>query len=246
MSLRDQLEKSGSWLFRHRSYLPLLILPIFGICLAGFTYLGQTHEVNERWQKFCILISFSGLAVRVMIVGRAPLGTSGRNTREQVANSLTTTGIYSLVRHPLYLGNFLIMFGFALLLHLWWLALLTTSIYALYYERIMLTEEAFLRERFGKQFEEWAAVTPAFIPRLTGWKPSQVPFSWRTVLQREYNAFFLIVAVFFLQDLLGDSLVEGRLKLDPTWFGAFLVAFVVSTTLRTLKKRTRLLHVEGR
>jgi hypothetical protein len=56
----------------------------------------------------------------------------------------------------------------------------------------------------------------------------------------------LIVAVFFLQDLLGDSLVEGRLKLDPTWFGAFLVAFVVSTTLRTLKKRTRLLHVEGR
>jgi hypothetical protein len=163
-----------------------------------------------------------------------------------VANSLTTTGIYSLARHPLYLGNFLIMLGFAMLLHIWWLALLMTCIYALYYERIMLTEEAFLRERFGKQFEEWAALTPTFIPKLTGWKPSPVPFCWRTVLQREYNAFFLIVAVFFLQDLLGDSLVEGRLKLDPIWFGAFLVAFVISTTLRTLKKRTRLLHVEGR
>jgi protein-S-isoprenylcysteine O-methyltransferase Ste14 len=246
MSLRDQLEKSGSWLFRHRSYLPLLILPIFGLCLAGFKYLGKSHKLNECWQVFCILISFSGLAVRVMIVGRAPLGTSGRNTRQQEANTLTTTGIYSLVRHPLYLGNFLITLGFALLLHVWWLALLTTCMYALYYERIMLTEEAFLRERFGKQFEEWATVTPTFIPRLTGWKPSPVPFSWRTVLQREYNAFFLIVALFFLQDFLGDSLVEGRLKLDPIWFGAFLVAFVIFTTLRTLKKRTRLLHVEGR
>ena len=246
MTLRDQLEKTGSWLFRHRSYLPLLIMPIFGLCLTKFTYLGHCHITNERWQKFCMLISFLGLAVRVMIVGRAPLGTSGRNTREQVANTLTTTGIYSLVRHPLYLGNFLIMFGFALLLHNWWFALLTICIYALYYERIMLTEEAFLRERFDGQFEEWAAITPTFIPRLTGWKPSPVPFSWRTVLQREYNAFLLIVAVFFLQDLVGDSLVEGRLKVDPHWFGAFLLAFVISTTLRTLKKRTHLLNVEGR
>jgi protein-S-isoprenylcysteine O-methyltransferase Ste14 len=133
MSLRDQLEKSGAWLFRHRSYLPLLILPIFGLCLANFTYLGASHEVNEWWQKFCMLISFYGLAIRVAIVGRAPVGTSGRNTREQVANSLTTTGIYSLVRHPLYLGNFLIALGFAMVLHVWWLAVLTTCIYALYY-----------------------------------------------------------------------------------------------------------------
>jgi protein-S-isoprenylcysteine O-methyltransferase Ste14 len=193
-----------------------------------------------------MLISFLGLAVRVMIVGRAPQGTSGRNTREQVANSLTTTGIYSLVRHPLYLANFLIMLGFVMVPHIWWLALLMTCIYALYYERIMLTEEAFLRKSFGEHFEDWAAVTPTFIPKLTGWKPSPVPFCWRTVLQREYNAFFLIVAVFFLEDFFGDSVAEGRLKLSPIWFGAFLVAFVISTTLRTLKKRTRLLHVEGR
>jgi hypothetical protein len=138
------------------------------------------------------------------------------------------------------------MIGFTMEFHVWWLVLLTTTFYALYYERIMMAEEAFLRVRFGEEFEEWASVTPAFIPRFHGWKPFKIPFCWRTVLQREYNAFFLIIAVFFLLDSIGDSVVEGRFKIDPAWFGLFIGGFVIFATLRTLKKRTHLLTVEGR
>jgi protein-S-isoprenylcysteine O-methyltransferase Ste14 len=250
MSLRTELEQSGSWLFRHRSYLPLLIIPIFVICLYSFTWLGNSHFENEIWQVGCLAISFLGLAVRIITVGRAPLGTSGRNTREQVANTLNSTGIYSIVRHPLYLGNYLIMLGFALWPHIWWLALLTTCIYALYYERIMLAEEAFLRQRFGETFEKWSAQTPAIIPRLRGWKPSPVPFCWRTVAQREYNAFFMIISIFFVFDYIGDSIAEkNNWQMDAgkeAWFGVFVAGFIIFAVLRTLKKRTRLLHVEGR
>jgi hypothetical protein len=195
---------------------------------------------------FCLAVSFSGLAVRILTVGRAPLGTSGRNTREQVANTLKTTGIYSVVRHPLYLGNYLIIIGLALWPHIWWLAVLTSCVFALYYERIMLAEEAFLLEKFGEAFEKWAAVTPSFIPKLRNWKPSPVPFCWRTVAQREYNAFLLILGVFWLFDLIGDSIVDGYWHLDWAWFCAFIAGFVIFATLRALKKRTRLLHVEGR
>jgi protein-S-isoprenylcysteine O-methyltransferase Ste14 len=246
MSLRKQLERNGSWLFRHRSYLPLVAVPVFLAFLPSFTYLGAKHQLNEDWQMLCLAISFLGLALRVLTVGRAPLGTSGRNTREQVANTLSTTGIYSVVRHPLYLGNFLILIGMALWPHIWWLAVMTSCLFALYYERIMLAEEAFLRERFGDTFETWAAATPAFFPRLRGWKPSLVSFSWRTVLQREYNAFLLIIGVFFVFDLIGDSFAERRWHLSYGWFSFFLVGFVIFATLRTLKKRTKLLQVEGR
>ena len=107
MSLRTELENTGSWLFRHRSYLPLLITPFFLVGMVSFTYLSQNHTLNEAWQIFCMLVSFLGLAVRIITVGRGPIGTSGRNTREQVANTLNTTGICSAVRHPLYLGNIL-------------------------------------------------------------------------------------------------------------------------------------------
>jgi protein-S-isoprenylcysteine O-methyltransferase Ste14 len=246
MSLRAQLERNGSWLFRHRSYLPLVAIPVFFACLPSFTYLGASHSLNEVWQIFCLMISFTGLALRIFTVGRAPLGTSGRNTREQVARTLNTTGIYSIVRHPLYLGNYLILIGMALWPHVWWLAVLTSCAFALYYERIMLAEEAYLREQFGDDFETWATATPAFLPRLRGWKPSSITFCWRTVLQREYNAFILIIAVFFVFDLVGDWIAERRWHVSYPWFSFFIAGFIIFATLRTIKKRTRFLTVAGR
>jgi protein-S-isoprenylcysteine O-methyltransferase Ste14 len=246
MTLRDQLESNGSWLFRYRSYLPIVTIPAFAACLPSFKYLGQNHAINEAWQWLCLAISFSGLIIRVMVVGRAPRGTSGRNTREQVASSLTTSGFYSVVRHPLYLANYLILLGMALWPHVWWLAALSSTAFALYYERIMLAEEAYLRGQFGQTFETWAAATPAFIPKLKGWKPSPIRFCWRTVAQREYNALILILGVFFVFDTIGDSVAENRLHIDKAWFISFLLGFIVFATLRTIKKRTHLLNVEGR
>jgi hypothetical protein len=110
----------------------------------------------------------------------------------------------------------------------------------------MLAEEAFLRQQFGDTFEDWSATTPAFIPRLRGWKPSPVTFCWRTVLQREYNAFILIISVFWLSDLIGDSIAERRWHMDYVWFVVFVAGFIIFSTLRALKKRTKLLHVQGR
>jgi hypothetical protein len=52
--------------------------------------------------------------------------------------------------------------------------------------------------------------------------------------------------VFFLLDLVGDSITERRFKVDPKWLGIFIGGFVVFAALRTLKKRTQFLTVEGR
>jgi protein-S-isoprenylcysteine O-methyltransferase Ste14 len=246
MTLRNQLEANGSWLFRYRSYLPIVTIPIFATCLPSLKYLGHSRALNEVWQCLCLLISLSGLLIRVVVVGKAPYGTSGRNTREQVADTLTTTGLYSVVRHPLYLANYLVLIGMALWPHVVWLAALSTAVFALYYERIMLAEEAFLRDRFGPAFEHWALSTPAFIPKWSAWKSSPINFCWRTVAQREYNALLLILSVFFVFDTIAESCIQGRLRVDPVWFALFLAGFVLFATLRTLKKRTQLLHVRGR
>lgn len=246
MALREEFEKNGNWLFRWRSYLPFLMVGILVLSLKKFSYLEQSEFIDELWESFCLCVSFLGLGIRIFTVGYTPKGTSGRNTREQIAETLNTKGIYSIVRHPLYLGNFFIWLGITLFAHQWHLTLICVLAYWLYYERIMFAEEAYLRKKFGREFEDWADRTPAIIPRLRNWEKADLSFSLKNVLKREYNGFFVIILSMSLLELTGNIFAKGKLEIDTMWCIIFSIGFLVWFTLRTLKKKTLLLHVEGR
>jgi len=185
--------------------------------------------------------------VRAVAIGSAPAGTSGRNTAEgQVASTVNTTGMYSVVRHPLYLGNFLNWMGVALFPRSGWLAVVIALAFWLYYERIMFAEEEFLRGKFGPAYEEWASRTPAFLPDFRRWRPATLPFSGRNVLKREYSGVLGIVACLAALDVVRDSTAAGEPSIDPMWIGILAITLVLYFVLRTLKRHTRVLHVEGR
>ncbi|MCX6355685.1 MAG: isoprenylcysteine carboxylmethyltransferase family protein [Candidatus Aureabacteria bacterium] len=242
MALREEFEKSGNWLFRWRSFLPLALIGLLLLGFKNYHYLFNSHRWDEYWEIFCLGVSFFGLGIRVVTIGATLRGTSGRNTASgQIAAELNTTGMYSIVRHPLYLGNFFIILGISLFMHLWWLTVIVILLFFLYYERILFAEEEFLRRKFGKVFVEWAARTPAFIPRFRNWRPASVPFSWKKVLRREYSGLFGIIVSFMLLEILGDWSITGRLELDRMWIIIFSVGLMLYLLLRTLKKKTLLL-----
>jgi protein-S-isoprenylcysteine O-methyltransferase Ste14 len=246
VALPEEFEKSGNWLFRRRSYLPLLMIIILVMGMSDSEYLGLGKQQDHLWEVVCLLISLSGLGIRAYTIGHTPGGTSGRNTREQVADTLNTSGIYSVVRHPLYLGNFFIWLGISSVPRLWWLTMICVLSFWIYYERIMFAEEAYLLRKFGKAFEEWADNTPAFIPDFRKWKSPSLSFSVKNVLKREYNGFLVIMCSMFLLDIVGYYFAEGRLEIDAGWEVLLLISFVIWMVLRTLKKKTMLLNVEGR
>ncbi len=247
MALREEWEQQGNWLFRWRSYLPFVLLLLAALALVDFRYAGQSHEFQERWMVVCLLVSFLGLAVRCLVVGYTPKGTSGRNTAAgQIAEKLNTTGMYSVVRHPLYLGNFLIWVGVALFFHNTWLLAVFCLAYWLYYERIMFAEEEFLRRKFGAAYVDWSVYTPAFWPRLRGWRRPEMHFSWRNVLRREYTALFGILMAFGFLEILEHLVMEQRFEIEAHWKVLLPASVALYLALRAMKRNTTWLVEAGR
>lgn len=250
MALQEELEEQGVWLFRYRGILPLIIL-LIGTALylrteiytETFILEGTSYEVY--YEMFCLILSLFGLGIRVYTVGHTPKNTSGRNTKGQVADTLNTTGIYSVVRHPLYLGNFFMWLGPATMTGNLWFIVAFGFFYWIYYERIMFAEEQFLRKKFGKVYTDWAKNIPAFIPNLKNFEPSTIPFSIKKVLKKEKNGLVALFFIFFVFDLSGE-LIEGETNYNYFLVGSFFLTLLMYVVLKYLKKRTSLLDEVGR
>src|SRR3974390_3767932 len=83
----------------------------------------------------------------------------------QQTRSLATTGPYSYVRHPQYVGFILVMFGFLLQ----WPTILTLAMFpvlTVMYVRLARTEERGAIAEFGDGSKQYMAEVPGFIPRL--------------------------------------------------------------------------------
>jgi protein-S-isoprenylcysteine O-methyltransferase Ste14 len=249
MALIEEFDRSGSWLFRWRSFMPIVLYAM----AAWVILVGEDQHLDHfdvSWAIICLAISMFGQLIRAITIGYTPKGTSGRNTKEgQVAEVLNTMGIYSVVRHPLYLGNFFMWLGIIIYVGNWWFTLVCSLLYWLYYERIMFTEEYFLRHKFGKSYLDWSEKVPAFWPRIYQWKSSEVTFSIKNVLKREYGGFFAVFLSFSLIDILKNYAAFGYTDfrtLDPFWMYCLILGLAVFLILRTLKKTTKLLDVQGR
>lgn len=244
MPLVEELEKKGEWLFRWRSFIPLIVIP--PALYATYTLEPAVNPWNIYWLLACALVSILGQIVRALTIAYVPKGTSGRNTSEgQVALTLNTKGMYGYVRHPLYLGNYLMWLGILMYSGSITLVIAVTIFYWTYYTMIAMAEERFLRGKFGDVYVDWANTKPAFFPRTLKWNSPGVFFSMRNVLKREYNGAYVLFLSFAALDFL-YHLREGEKMLSTYMETALTAATIAFFVLRFMKKRTKVLDVAGR
>lgn len=240
MRLTDQFVRDGDWLFRWRSYFPLLLVPVLVGGILGNSEPFVSRQAERLWEAWAVAIALAGLAIRVWAVTTAPAGTSERSTVAPRASELRMTGVYSIVRHPLYVANGLMGLGLAMFPGLWYLAVVTLLATILYYERIAAREEAFLAERFGDMFSEWATRVPAMMPVCSRFVPGRATFAWPRLVQ-ELHGLMVIAAGAFVLDLVQESWRTGGWAFDPLWGWAFaVVAAAFAAVAITKKVRRRL------
>lgn len=239
MMLAKHAVVSGQWLFRWRSYLPLLLALL--LVPAVWVYTSPTGSAywDQVWELGCFAVALFGLAIRCFAVGYSREGTSGRNTHSQRADALNTDGLYSVVRNPLYIGNYFMMLGPCLFVHVWWVWVIYTLLFWLYYERIVMTEEDYLHKKFGADYERFADNTPAFFPRLSRWRKPQFPFSMRVVLSREYSGLLGMIVSFVIVDAATNWRLTNTLYVSQLWLIILASGLLLYLTLRTLRKTTR-------
>jgi protein-S-isoprenylcysteine O-methyltransferase Ste14 len=197
---QTELARSGKKLFFIRGtyiYITIAISVLIAWCTRDMGPFA-TESADRGWFWFAFAVASAGAIVRIFTSGWAALGTSGRAKVAAEASELNTTGPYSLVRNPLYVGRILNFTGIALLSGSWVFGAIVYLLGVLIYERISIYEEEFLREKFGPAHAAWAKDVPALLPRLSGWISPKYPFWWKRMIWREQNKLFLLATAVFL------------------------------------------------
>lgn len=162
------------------------------------------HEFSRQLLGIVLVVVFSVFArpllslfyagVPLVVAGIAVrLWASGHIKKNKI---LATDGPYAFVRHPLYVGNILILVGFVLASGLWWTAAAAAVFFLAYYPTAIEYEDRKLESLFGEQWRQWRAGTRALLPRLKPY-PSEEKGHWSFMYSMRGNGEPLI-AVFLL------------------------------------------------
>jgi protein-S-isoprenylcysteine O-methyltransferase Ste14 len=188
----------NQFLFKNRSYTPLPFLAVM-VIFAHPTIISMIAG---------FLIAALGEFTRAS--GVFYVGSETRVTGEVGASKLVTSGPFSRVRNPLYLGNIMLYIGIGVMsMALFpWLQIAALIWFVFQYSMIIADEERFLLDKFGDEFREYLKKVPRFFPRITSpyksANPTRIDWSsgWRSE-RRTLQAFgictVLIVVIWMLQ-----------------------------------------------
>src|ERR1043166_9092118 len=150
-----------------------LILQGFGLAIVG-TIRRKPFASPFIDEQFAINIALQTVSIVLAILSAWPVSAAIRELGKQWSlqarliegHKLVTTGVYSIVRHPIYTSLLgMLLAGGVASSH--WIGLLSGLIVFLSGTKIRTNiEETLLRDAFGDEFEGWKIKVPGLIPFL--------------------------------------------------------------------------------
>ncbi len=228
-SLKDAV---GHACFRFRaiSVIPVVLLILFFFPPRDF------HSLNGWLSALGLAIALAGAATRIVAVGFSKPSTSGRENFLKAEN-LNTSGLYSIVRNPLYVGNFLVYNGVLLAYGSPAGLLLFNLFFIPNYYFIIHSEERFLERQFGEEYRAYLKAVPKVIPRFSLYRKNDYPFNPVKAVIRERGTTFYWVFFFAVVLLLKQYHLDGGAIRHFWWHAAPVLAlFALHATLTLMGK----------
>lgn len=141
------------------------------IAVPFLVFFSTTNDTNFHWGA---ILMIAGELVRIWSLGFV----------EEKGEILAMNGPYAFTRNPLYIGNFFLGLGIAVICANWIILALFIIGFAVIYRKTILNEEKDLLERRGAMYENYCKNVPRFFPRLIPYRsPVKVSFDWRRVIK---------------------------------------------------------------
>ncbi len=232
--MKDWKLKTGRFLFKHRSFtpIPLILLVLF------FFKPADLREKNTIINASGLLISLLGEIIRIAAVGYSFSGTSGRESYLR-ADRLNTTGIYSIVRNPLYIGNFFIFTGLLVIFANIAALVIFAVFLILQYYLIISAEEDFLKEQCGPAYGNYCRRVRRIIPSGKNYQKNQNPFSPGKVLFEENDSIFNLLMMLLLVFLYKENTLTGTITSPILYIVPGAVLITAYVTLKIIKKKKK-------
>ena len=233
----------GNFVFRYRDYLA----PAAVLCIVLFTHplpwLGDPRA-DAVLDALGICCALAGQSLRVLVIGLAYIQRGGKNKRI-AGDELVTDGVFAHCRHPLYLGNFLLLLGLLIIWNSPAAYLLGVSAVGLSLYAMASAEERFLHRKFGARYVAYCRRVNRFVPDLRGLRGTvaRFQFDWRRVIRKEYGTTFswttTVVVLVVLERTTWDSRADLR-SAAALGAVAWLCLAALWGTARWMKKSGRL------
>lgn len=138
------------------------LLLVVSIIITGIFFFTKTlYPTSRIWDNFFnvagIILILKGNLIRMMARGH-------KKKMSQQGQALVMSGLYSVIRNPMYFGSFLVGCGFVLLLCPFWILPLFILVFHIRFNRQMVKEERLLKRVFGRIYEEYCQNAPRFFP----------------------------------------------------------------------------------
>ena len=230
---------AGNFFFRYRNAL-------FPIVFAAVVPFLRPHvivdpEVDRALIGCGVLIAWLGEALRLTTIGFEYIERGGKN-KQVYASRLVQGGVYSLTRNPMYVGNLLITLGVSMAAGSYWIYLLIVPFFLFVYASIIMAEEAYLRGRFGSDYEAYCAQVSRFLPSMRRWRSAfdGLRYNWRKAIRQDMSTItgllvgLDLIALWRTYYLRGWDAAVAQAPLTAAWLAVILAGFA---WLHTLKKR---------
>ena len=212
-----------------------------------------TARTTDAGLRLGIAIAALGELLRIWAngyVGHVKVNQTDRASGRAKIGRLITGGPYAFVRHPLYLGSFLLGAGFCVMVGNIWLTVIALAAFLVVYRKKMAEEEASIHAEWGAEGERYHRSVPRWLPTGRRYPQRRGRWSWQGIAaSQEWKtlawAIVMIIALYLRKELMQ----EHRLFQADRWAQhAALLGFagllMAADGMFELMKRTTRARVE--